>query len=363
MHSRSENKYGVALCDLGREFRGGQRQTFNLAIALEERGVPVKVLCLPDSILSKRCREKSIKVYPAAYRPQFLLFDAYKIAVNIRKHRFNVFQASDSHSHTLGLFVKYFYQPVRLVVTSRTCLGKAGFFSEVFKYGSTAVDHYVAVSNAVAANLVDKGVRRDRIGIIPDSLDRGYFTSAGRPDKTIFTIGTACSLEAGKGVDLILKALARIRDKLDDFRFVVAGSGPQKAECERMADNLGLRNRVEFCGFVENMAEFYRGLDLYILASRSEGLGSSLLEAGACGAALIGARVGGISEIVDDGADGFLFEYGDMDSLSELILRIAKDSDTRKKIVMGIEKKLKLFDINTKIEDYLKLYQKVLEGR
>jgi len=226
-----------------------------------------------------------------------------------------------------------------------------------------AVDRYIAISKAVTANLVDKGVKRDRIEIIPSSIDREYFTSAGRPEKPAFIIGAACSLESGKGVDLILKALARVRDKLDDFRFVVAGSGPQRSEFEQMAADLGLGDRVEFRGFVENMAEFYRGLDLYVLASRSEGLGSSLLEAGACGAALIGARVGGISEIIDDGADGFLFEYGDLNSLSELILKVAKDIETREKIAMGIKKKLMLFDINYKIKNYLTFYRNVLEGR
>jgi glycosyltransferase involved in cell wall biosynthesis len=363
MRSNSENKYKIVICDLGRFFRGGQRQTFNLASALKKNGLQVIVLCRADGILSDWCRRKDIDVYRATYRPVFLLHDAFNIAAYLKKDKFEVFHASDSHSHTLGLFVKYFYQHIRLVVTARTCMGKTGFFSEVFKYGSTAVDSYIAISEAVAANLVDRGVKRARIEVIPSSIDREYFTSTGKTDKSVFTIGAACSLETGKGVDVILKALAQIRDKLDDFRFVVAGFGPQRSRFEQMAADLGLRDKVEFRGFVENMAEFYRDLNLYILASRSEGLGSSLLEAGACGAALIGARVGGIGEIIEDGKDGFLFEYGDLNSLSELILKVAMDIETREKIAKAIEKKLNLFDINTKIEDYLKLYRMVLEGR
>ena len=93
------------------------------------------------------------------------------------------------------------------------------------------------------------------------------------------------------------------------------------------------------------MAEFYRSLDLYILASRSEGLGSSLLEAGACGAALIGAKVGGVGEIIADGVDGLMFEHGNADALSELIVKVAKDGRLHEKITTGMEKKLILYDI------------------
>jgi len=101
MRSNSENKYKIVLSDLGRDFRGGQRQTLNLASALKKNSLQVMVVCRADGVLWERCREKDVDVFPAKYRPQFLLYDAYTIAAHLRKHKFRLLHASDSRGRPL----------------------------------------------------------------------------------------------------------------------------------------------------------------------------------------------------------------------------------------------------------------------
>jgi L-malate glycosyltransferase len=356
------NKINVALIDLGKGFRGGQRQTLNLALALRLEKIPVCVICDPKSNFSERCKQSDLETYGARYNTLSLGGMARKIVKFLRLRKTTIIHASESHGHTLGILAKLFHSDLKLIVSSRTCFEKTSFLSRRFKYSTPKVNRFVAISNAVASNLLIKGVPKTNIEIIYSAIDRDYFNPDNRTKNDTFTIGTACALEPGKGVNQILVALGGIKEKLGDFKFKIAGTGPKRDFYEQLAKKNSLRNIVEFTGFVDDMSEFYRSLDVYILASKSEGLGSSLLEAAACGAVPIGTKTGGIVEVIEDGVDGFLHEYGNTEHLSEILLKLQYDREICNKMIKEFEKKLESFDIKHIVNKYITLYHKILAG-
>ena len=139
---------------------------------------------------------------------------------------------------------------------------------------------------------------------------------------------TVCRLaEPRKNVNLVLKALARLKDR-HRFSYTVVGDGPLRSGLEQLTGELGLQERVRFVGFVDNIA--LRGLlarsDLFVLtssvsASSHEGFGIAYLEANACGTPVLAARLAGAAEAVDEGTSGFFVDQPAPESIAAALER------------------------------------------
>jgi glycosyltransferase involved in cell wall biosynthesis len=126
---------------------------------------------------------------------------------------------------------------------------------------------------------------------------------------------TVCRLaEPHKNVDLVLKALARLRTDFD-FHYTIVGDGYLRPSLEKLTDESGLRDRVAFTGFVDAV-ELHPLLlmsDLFILTTSAtpiayEGFGLVYIEAAACGLPVLAARIGGAVEAVEEGVTGMFVE-------------------------------------------------------
>lgn len=147
---------------------------------------------------------------------------------------------------------------------------------------------------------------------------------------------TVARLEWHKGIDTVIRALPAVRAAHPGARYAVAGVGPRKPELERIAGDSGIRHAVEFLGFVpdDELPALYNAADLYVGASRYhdllvEGFGISLVEASACGLAVVGGRSGGVPDAVRDGETGLLVDPESPAAVAEGINRLLGDAALR----------------------------------
>jgi len=149
---------------------------------------------------------------------------------------------------------------------------------------------------------------------------------------------TVSRLEWHKGIDTVMRALPAVRAAFPAAppRYAVAGTGPQRPRFERLAADLGLGDAVRFLGFVadDQLPALYNAVDLYVGASRrverlAEGFGISLVEASACGLAVVGGRSGGVPDAVREGETGILVESGDPAAVAAGITRLLGDRELR----------------------------------
>jgi len=145
---------------------------------------------------------------------------------------------------------------------------------------------------------------------------------------------TVARLIERKGVDRVIKCLPRLCDTIPELIYVVVGNGPERGRLERLAQELGVSERVVFAGRVrgEELPLFYAACDIFIMPSRSarerwdmEGYGLVFLEAGACGKPVIGGQGSGTEDAIEDGVTGLLIDPQDEDQIIEAILRILND--------------------------------------
>jgi glycosyltransferase involved in cell wall biosynthesis len=169
-----------------------------------------------------------------------------------------------------------------------------------------------------------------------------------------------------KGVDILLKAWAKVQHSMPQTVLRLVGDGPEMEALKSLAQELGITRFVEFRGAVsrERLAPLYRKAELVIMPSRSEGFPLTLLEAGACGALSLATRVGGTPEVIEDGRTGFLVEPESVDALAaaiEDVVRLSEEERARirKAARARVEER---FSEERIVSEYLELFTSVLNG-
>jgi glycosyltransferase involved in cell wall biosynthesis len=151
---------------------------------------------------------------------------------------------------------------------------------------------------------------RARLGYTPDDL----------------VVGSLCRLEPVKGAEDLVRgflAAARTRPRL---RLFLGGDGPLRERLVDLADASGLRERVAISGAWVSPEQVLPALDIFVLASRNEGMGRALVEAMASGLAVVGSAVGGVPEVLEEGGSGLLIPPGDPQAVALAIGRLADDA-------------------------------------
>jgi glycosyltransferase involved in cell wall biosynthesis len=195
-------------------------------------------------------------------------------------------------------------------------------------------DLVVGVAEALTRPLLQDGMDPARIATFYNGIDPTRLAPApgslrdrlGIPAGAVM-VGSIGSLILRKGHDVLCRALAM--PGLATVHAAIAGSGPDEAEIRAIARSCGVAERVHFLGHMGDPGTLYAGCDLFVLASRGEGLPLVLAEAGHCGLACIATRVGGIPEIVQEGETGLLVEPDDAPGLAAAIGRLAGDPALR----------------------------------
>lgn len=200
----------------------------------------------------------------------------------------------------------------------------------------------VAVSQEVRASLeADLGltaVELARVRVIangveiPDSLDPAlaqqarakYGIPAGDP-----LVITAGRMTEQKNHGLLLEAMLGLRRTGVRCRALIAGDGPLRAYLEQRADELGIADQVVMPGNVRDLTELMQGADVFVLPSLWEGLPLVLLEAMACGLPVVGTRIHGVAEVVEDGVSGLLVEPGDAAAMARAIATLLRNAGMR----------------------------------
>jgi glycosyltransferase involved in cell wall biosynthesis len=189
-----------------------------------------------------------------------------------------------------------------------------------------------AVSESTALDLVERGFPRDRIEVIENGVDLEFYAPAPAvprySEPTVLYLGR---LKRYKRVDLVLHAMARLRERGLPGRLIIAGQGDQRGELEQLAAGLQLGDRVEFAGYVseERKRELFRRAWVHALASPKEGWGISNVEAAACGTATVASDSPGLRDSVRDRETGFLVPHGNVDALADRLSAILQDPGLR----------------------------------
>lgn len=206
-----------------------------------------------------------------------------------------------------------------------------------------------------------KGIDTKRFN--PDAMDGDFLDEGG------FKVGTAASLIPRKGHDVFLRMATKVIDKTEDeVHFYIAGDVPSvgdvsyRDELMVLIEKYGLEEQVTLLGWVEEMPRYLKSLDIFVLASKNEGIPGVVREAMAMEVPVIATDVGGTSEAVIHDETGYLINPENAKQIPEKVLGLL--SDQSKRMEFGKEGRkhvIENFSIETYIRDYEEFLKEITE--
>lgn len=313
---------------------GAERQVILLAKGLIKRGWRVSVIALSgnggssaDELSDSGIAFLSLEMRKGLVDPRgWIRFNRW-----LRREKPNVVHAHLPHAVWFARWSRL-GAPVRIVVdtlhstSTGSCGRKIGY-----RISNWLTDKITAVSSAVADAYVSRGiVPENRLVVLPNGVD----TELPRPDPSVratlrrelgitdeFLWLAAGRLETVKDYPTLLRAMAQITGPA---RLAIAGAGPLDHALHQFADDVGVRQRVNFLGFQPDVRRWMQAADGFVLSSLWEGLPMGLLEAAACALPAVATDVAGSWETIVHGQTGLLAAAGDAQALAEAMTRLMR---------------------------------------
>jgi glycosyltransferase involved in cell wall biosynthesis len=340
----------------GREWRGGQRQVWLLARELQRAGLRQVVVTGAATELAFRLKQDDIRVDEAKWRsgldPRVLL----PIFSEVRAGAV-LLHAHDAHAVTLAGVVAV---PTRvpLVATRRVDfpLRRLGFWRRATRV--------IAISSAVADVLTDDGIDPARIQVVHSGIDLdaareaeplGLRSQLGLPPKTLLAC-TVGALVPHKDHATLLHAARLLAGRCPALHWVIAGEGELRPVLEWLASELDVADRMHFLGHVSYPLRVIADADIYVMSSREEGLGTSVLDAMARGIPVASTSAGGLPEMLHEGG-GILVPPRNPDALAGAVRRILCDPDLRQRVVEQASRTVESFSAERMAAEVLTVYR------
>jgi glycosyltransferase involved in cell wall biosynthesis len=197
-------------------------------------------------------------------------------------------------------------------------------------------DCVIAISEAVAEVLVQDGIERARIRVVHSGISLDTTKAVERlgirdllslPPGALVAANVA-ALVPHKDHATLLSAAKQLEHRHPHLHWVVAGEGELRPSLEARISQLGLRDRVHLMGHLSSPERLIADADVFVMSSRQEGLGTSVLEAMALGIPVASTGAGGLPEMLGQGA-GLVVPPGDAGALAEAVARILEDTALR----------------------------------
>ena len=311
------------------------------------------------------------------------LLATFRLARMMREQRPHILHTHTAKAGAIGRLAVLLARGARPPIVVHTFHGHVlrGYFGwgrgQVFRWLERILagvaDALIAVSPEVRDDLVALGVAPEakftviRLGIQLD--ERVAADGAARAEmrrllgigEGRFAIGWVGRMTGVKRTDDVLRAFKQVRDRGVDACLCMVGDGPDRAQTERLASELGVIRHCLFPGYQEDVGPFFAAFDVFVLPSGNEGTPVTAIEALASGCPVVATRVGGVPDVVREGEDGYLVEPGAVDELAERLTRLAADADLRARMgEAGRSRVVPRYAVTRLVDDVDRLYRELL---
>jgi glycosyltransferase involved in cell wall biosynthesis len=352
-------------------WRGGQQQAAYLLSGMHRLGYEAGLVSPPGSALASYCEEQNLTHYEIPIRGELDLVAAYRVASLCRTHGYRCLHLHSAHALTIGLWAKLLLPSLLLIAVRRVDFHIAKNWLSRLKYTSSLLDRIVCISEKIQMVLREDGIPEAKLVTIPSGVDLDKYRDI-LPSKQFlqqfgisedhFVVGTVAAMVGHKDYPNLLNAARIVLEQRSDVTFCAVGSGPDQKEVIELAGKLNLGSSMVFTGFRSDVGHFLRNFDLFVLASKYEGLGTSILDAQAAGLPVVACSAGGISQIITHGQNGLLVPPRDPEALAEAILDVMSNGDKRRALAENALISVRRFNIDGTIEQNIALYQQLLRG-
>jgi len=350
-------------------WRGGEQQIAYLIDELKDR-VHSIVLCSKGSKIEEHCLSNKIEHYAVKKAGGINFRIASKIKKLCIEHQIDCCHLHDAHAHTHAVLSAIIYNnAVPLILSRRVDFPIKKAFTSIYKYNHSKIYKILCVSKMIK-EITAKGIKeQNKLEVVYSGVDLNKIkarTGKLRLElgigKESFLIGNTSALADHKDYFTFIDTAEKVIQKHSNAYFVIIGDGPMREEIKNYAANKKLSDRLTFLGFRTDITEILADLDLFFISSKTEGLGTSILDAFAAKIPVIATKAGGIPELVEHEVTGYLSKVGDSESLSDGIAQLMDNETLRHTLIEGATKKAIEFSKKNMADNTFKYYLEALES-
>ncbi len=331
MKNNTKKKIAV-LYSGGRNFGGIEVYLFNLFQNIDKNKFDIELLSLGEWELNDRLRKAGHDV---------VIFNGKRISLkNIKligkylvDSKFNLLVSQATVANAYARAVSLFYKIPNLVTVHSDQASDysnrliRNIYLSIERLTRFPTIKYIAVSKFLKDGLIKSGIDSVKVDVIYNGLD---FSKAKPKAHKRLVLGSVGRLHHVKGFDLLLQAFADMKNKR--LRLKIAGVGGDLDKLKSLAVELGISDRVEFVGFVDDIYEFLDSIDVYVQTSRSEGFGLSVIEAMSQNIPVAVTPAGSLKEIVKNGVTGYIAKDFSIKNISKTMSLAVGDYELSKRI-------------------------------
>jgi glycosyltransferase involved in cell wall biosynthesis len=358
--------------DTARTWRGGQNQVLLTVLGLRARGHRAVLVAHPAGELARRAGEgHDLVLLAPAHEVDFAA--GFRLARVLRELQPEVIHAHDPHAVSMASMALSTMPDRRrpaLVIARRVDFHlKRNAFSR-WKYQQ--VDAAICSSNAIRNMVVEDGIAETAVFTVHEGVQVERIEALPRADvcKELWlppgspTVGNIAALVPHKGQRYLVDAAQAVVRAMPDAHILIFGEGELRPALTRQIKHLGLEHRVQLAGFRPDILSLLKGLDVFVMSSLTEGLGTSILDAMAASKPVVGTTAGGIPESVEDGVTGILVPPHNAAALADAIVRLLQDEALRRRMgEAGFERVRALFNVDRMVDETLAVYEHVAGTR
>ena len=322
---------------------GGERQLATTALNLDRQRFAPHVLSVEGGFWEAQLREAGIPLYRlpiTSFVNSRAAIEAWRLRQWLRRNGIRLVLTFD---FTMNVFVV----PVARSVPGMVALSNQRCELSVILPRYQKITRWIhRGASGVLVNsphLVDELFREwaipaSHIHVCPNGLDTTRFHATGRTRlpqlaNARLVVGTASVLRPEKNIFLLIEAFAAVCHPNDHL--VIVGSGPELDRLTALATQRGIARQCLFVPSTSDVAPWLRSMDVFVLASRSEGQSNALMEAMATGCCVVAADIGGNRGLITPGVNGLLFTNEDVRSLGDRLAEGMAEASTRERLALA----------------------------
>lgn len=328
----------------GDGFAGSAKMAILTSSALLQKGYDVTLIVSQNSLTASRARQRKIPVFEFDSKQKFKklitlvneIFEKDKPQIVISYH---------SLDRKVGIALKRKYGKEIINISYRQNMSESAPIVGAIIY-NLFNDYVLACSNGVARSLIKSGFRRKKVKVIhncievPENINsingETIRTKYHFDGKIVLGLSTWFHKER-KGFDILFKAFSQLDDKF--ILLIVGIPEAMQEDVVKFGESFGInRNRIFMPGYVDNIWQYYKAMDIFLLPSRSEGFSLALLEAAASKLPIVASNIPGNDEFIEDGKNGLLFDINKPNQLADKINLLASDKSVAEHLAYNAEK-------------------------
>ncbi len=365
----------VQLCS-ATEMGGGEVHVADLVRALARRGHELYLAVRPQSPLRDVLNDVPVNWHEIPLRNSLDLASSRSLTDLIETERIDIAHAHVGRDYLIAALACRRAPRCRLVLTRHHYLPLKSNPLYRWLLGDY-VAAFIAVSDSVRDLLIERlAVEPERVRVIPNWIDSSRFQTIERhAARAMFGIekpfAVVCigQLTPEKGQEDFVRAAGQLAQRRSDVEFLIAGEeqdeyGSFTSRLKELVSLLGIRDRVRFLGFVDQIPELLAASDVVAVPSWNEGFSLVTIEAMAARRVVLAANVGGIAGIIRDNSNGLLFPPRDVKAMAEKLLWALADTELRERLAaQGSQDAMARYHRDRIIEQIETLYRELLEAR